>query len=72
MRPPAGSMWFADRHAHWRALSGKFIHSRVKNESCNLNMLIRTKYFRTASEIMYPAMRVRQAIGTATDKDRED
>jgi hypothetical protein len=49
-----------------RALSGNLIHSRVKNESCNLNMLIRTRYFRTTSEIMYPAMRARQAIGTAT------
>ena len=54
-----------------RALSGNLIHSRVKNESCNLNMLIRSRYFRTTSEIMYPAMRARQAIGTATDKDRE-
>ena len=54
-----------------RALSGNLIHSRVKNESCNLNMLIRTRYFRTTSEIMYPAMRARQAIGTATDQDRE-
>ena len=73
LRPPAGSMWpgFADRHAHWRALSRNLIHARVKNESCNLNMLIRTRYFRTTSEIMYPAMRVRQAISTATDKNRK-
>jgi hypothetical protein len=60
-----------------RAFSGKLVHSkqnlqkRVAAECRKLMDLIRTRYLRTTSQIMYPAIRARQAIRNATAKNSE-